>query len=213
MLFRSPRKRPREGIKLRVFSDPMHSATRPIRKVESRTGPHEGASDNPPSDNPPSSNPSGNADGSSPSTPAFDSTQRTGQVFAPVEPGPVPESIGTFRIEGVLGKGGFGIVYRGRDDSLNRPVAIKILRASEQENKTDVAVIERFRREAQVLARVNHPNIIGIYQWGETEQGEFFAMELVEGTSLEEALKTRGRLDAVEAIRIAIEVSRGLRAA
>jgi serine/threonine-protein kinase len=86
-------------------------------------------------------------------------------------------SIGHYRITSKLGEGGMGAVYRATDTKLNRDVAIKVLPPVFAE---DVARMQRFEREAQVLASLNHPNIAGIYG---IEQGAI-VMELVEGEDL-----------------------------
>src|SRR5579863_9297466 len=94
------------------------------------------------------------------------------------EPGPMsaPTSIAHYRITGKLGEGGMGAVYRATDTKLNRDVAIKVLPPAFAQ---DAARMQRFEREAQVLASLNHPNIAAIYG---VEQGAI-VMELVEGAN------------------------------
>jgi serine/threonine protein kinase len=93
-----------------------------------------------------------------------------------------------FVAESILGIGGMGVVYRGRQISLNRPIALKVLK------KTDGGVFgfeDRFRREAQAMALLNHPNIVNIYDFGSLgEQYLFFAMELVDGTDVAEIMRS-----------------------
>ncbi|MCA8956921.1 MAG: protein kinase [Planctomycetes bacterium] len=97
---------------------------------------------------------------------------------------PVPEKVGPYPIEGLLGRGGMGIVYRGRQPSTGRAVAVKVLRPG---LLTD-AMSRRFRREVQVLALLNHPGIAQVYDAGTCDLGfgeqSFFAMELVDGAPL-----------------------------
>jgi serine/threonine protein kinase len=104
-----------------------------------------------------------------------------------------------------------GEVYRGRDPTLNRDVAIKVLPAS---LASDPERLARFRREAQVLASLNHPNIAHVYGFeGATlpdgSTVHFLAMELVEGEDLSERLK-RGVIPVDEAIAIAKQIAEGL---
>src|SRR5690349_13608226 len=88
-----------------------------------------------------------------------------------------PQSIAHYRITAKLGEGGMGAVYRTTDTKLNRDVALKVLPPAFAE---DAARMQRFEREAQVLASVNHPNIAAIYG---VEQGAI-VMELIEGEEL-----------------------------
>ena len=112
-----------------------------------------------------------------------------------------PESIGQFKVIGLLGKGAMGEVYEGKDEALGRRVAIKILGAKHRES-TEFKT--RFLREGRSLAAMNHPNIVQIYAIGEEGGRPFLAMEFLDGEDLGQALKKRGPLhpgDAAEAIR------------
>jgi len=82
-------------------------------------------------------------------------------------------------------------VYLARDQLLDRPVAVKVLF---NEFADDPSFVERFRREAQAAANLNHPNIVGVYDWGEEGGTYFIVMEYVEGRSLAEILRTQGAL-------------------
>jgi Tol biopolymer transport system component len=117
--------------------------------------------------------------------------------------------IGSYEITAPIGAGGMGEVYRARDTKLNRDVAIKVLPASFARNADGVA---RFRREAQVLASLNHPNIASIYGLEETNGDLALALELVDGEDLAERLK-RGLLPLDEALAIAKQLAQGLQAA
>ena len=98
-----------------------------------------------------------------------------------------PETIGRHRVLGVLGAGGMGTVYRGEDPLLKRPVALKVVQGGLREQEE---ALKRFRREAEISARLNHPNVITIYDVGEDPAvGPFIAMELVEGRSLSTLLR------------------------
>src|SRR5262245_32169494 len=108
----------------------------------------------------------------------------------------------------MLGHGGMGAVYRARDPELDRAVAIKVmLEASED-------FIARFRREAQSIARLAHPNIVQIYDFGvDDENNPYFVMELIDGTPLDKVVRERGRLAPLEVIRLARQAAEGLDAA
>ena len=85
------------------------------------------------------------------------------------------------------GTGGMAEVYRARDQLLGRPVALKVLHP---EFAVDRSFVERFRREAQASANLNHPHIVAVYDWG-TEDGTYFmVLEFVEGQSLRDVLRS-----------------------
>jgi len=117
--------------------------------------------------------------------------------------------LGPYEIVSPLGAGGMGEVFRARDTKLNRDVAIKVLPAAFAQDSERVA---RFRREAQVLASLNHPNIAAIHGLEESEGVLALALELVEGDDLAERL-TRGAFPVDEAIAIAKQIAEGLEAA
>src|SRR6266852_4999656 len=94
--------------------------------------------------------------------------------------------IGPYEITSPLGEGGMGIVYRAHDTKLGRDVAIKALPDA---FANDSDRLQRFQREAQVLASLNHPNIAQIYGFEESENARFIVMEFVEGVTLQERLK------------------------
>lgn len=106
-----------------------------------------------------------------------------------------------------IGRGGMADVYLARDVLLDRLVAIKVLFP---EYATDPAFVERFRREAQSAANLNHPNIVSVYDWGRSENTYFMAMEYVPGRTLAEALHDVGQIDAMKAAEVGIEVSAAL---
>lgn len=122
----------------------------------------------------------------------------------------IPAAIGRFEVSGVLGKGGMGIVYRALDPSLDRAVAIKVL---PEAFVCDPEWIARFRREARLLASLNHPNIEAIWSLEEFAEGRFLlSLELVEGKSLRATLE-QGALPVMEAIRINAQVAGAVEAA
>jgi serine/threonine-protein kinase len=120
------------------------------------------------------------------------------------------ERIGHYRIVAELGRGGMGIVYKAHEESLNRFVAIKVLGEHLIE---DPSHVERFLREAQSAASLNHPNIVQIYAVSEEEGQHYFVMEYVSGQSLQQILRTSGPLRPVQVARIAIQTAAGLQAA
>ena len=99
----------------------------------------------------------------------------------------------------MLGKGGFGRVYRVRDLHLEREVALKVLHPSLTQ---DPEVVERFRREAQLAARLNHPNIVNIYDIGERSGLLWYTMELINGPSVAQLVEREGPLPLERVLRI-----------
>jgi serine/threonine protein kinase len=117
--------------------------------------------------------------------------------------------VGPYQIDGPLGKGGMGQVYRARDTRLGRPVALKFLSDGTIANAD---VLERFRREAQALSTLNHPNVCTIYDIGEQAGRPYLVMELMEGQTLKE--RNAGRpYSNEELLAIAIPILDALDAA
>jgi Tol biopolymer transport system component len=110
---------------------------------------------------------------------------------------------------GIIGRGGMGEVYRARDTKLKRDVAIKTL---PDEFSHDVDRLNRFQREAEVLASLNHPNIAAIYDLQEADGARFLVLELVEGETLAERIQ-RGPIPIEEALQIARRICEALEAA
>ena len=121
----------------------------------------------------------------------------------------IDKTIGHYRVLSKLGAGGMGEVYRATDTTLGRDVAIKVLPTAVAQ---DPERLGRFRREAQVLASLNHPSIAAIYGLEESAGVPFLALELVEGEDLAERLK-RGPVPSDEAIGIARQIAEALEAA
>jgi hypothetical protein len=116
-----------------------------------------------------------------------------------------------YRLEQLLGRGGMGAVYRARDMRLDRLVAVKVVRA---ELLSDLEARRRFRREAQIVARLQHPSIVAIFDYGTLpDGGAFLVMELVRGEDLRRVLMREGRLDPVRAARILTSVCSAIEAA
>ena len=114
---------------------------------------------------------------------------------------------GQYTVDRLLGQGGMGAVYLGRDKTLDRPVAIKVI-------KPDVAasdmIRDRFLQEARSVAKLRHPNIVSVYSAGESNGLLWFAMELVEGQSLRELIEKQGRLPHAQVERIVSEIALAL---
>jgi serine/threonine protein kinase len=117
-------------------------------------------------------------------------------VKPPPAPAPSPEEIAKlfpqFEIIECLGRGGMGAVYKARQPRLDRFVALKILL---RERQGDNQFAERFAREARALARLNHPDIVAVYDFGEAGGYPYLVMEFVDGLSLRQLLE-RGKLRA-----------------
>jgi eukaryotic-like serine/threonine-protein kinase len=110
---------------------------------------------------------------------------------------------GRYRILGKLGGGGMANVYLAEDTTLGRRVAIKMLHRRFVE---DAKFVERFRREAKAAAGLNHPNIVGVYDWGQVGSENYIVMEYVEGETLKELVRRRDRLPGGEAVALALEL-------
>jgi eukaryotic-like serine/threonine-protein kinase len=115
-----------------------------------------------------------------------------------------------YQLQEPIGRGLMAIVYRGIDIHTDHVVAIKVLRET---YSSDPKFARRFQKEAEVMASLQHPNIVQVYDSGQTDGTYFTVMELVEGTDLRRYLCSRGILDAHSALIIAHEVARGLGAA
>src|SRR5215831_13059194 len=117
--------------------------------------------------------------------------------------------LGSYEITALLGKGGMGEVYRARDLQLKREVAIKTL---PDEFSRDADRVSRFKREAEVLASLNHPNIANIYDLEEQNGSRYLVLELVEGETLADRI-ANGPVPVEEALTIAKQIAEGLEAA
>jgi GAF domain-containing protein len=135
---------------------------------------------------------------------------RDGAELAPALP--VERTIaGRYRLERLLGRGGMGAVYEAFDEHLRRPVAVKILLPA---LFGDAEALRRFEREARISARLQHPNIVAVHDFGGTETGgAFLVMELLNGVSLRTSLQRNGSLDPPTAARWFRQICAGVRAA
>jgi serine/threonine-protein kinase len=111
--------------------------------------------------------------------------------------------LGRYQLKRVLGKGAMGVVYEGYDPTLNRHVAVKtILKSIAIDAETAAAHSARFVREAQAVARLNHPHIVQVHDFGEQDEVAYLVMEFIEGRELRAYFDAAERFEVVEAVRI-----------
>ncbi len=125
----------------------------------------------------------------------------------PIQPG---DSIGPYVVESFLARGGMGVLLRGLDTMLDRPVAIKVIDPRFADTGDFAA---RFERECKILAKLRHPNIVTIYYFSEWKGAPFFAMELVEGSNLDDRVKRGERVAWRQAVIWMMECCGALEAA
>jgi serine/threonine protein kinase len=123
----------------------------------------------------------------------------------------VGKQIREYEILGIIGKGGMGTVYRARHMYLDEERAIKVIRGQFSENRD---YLERFIREARILTRLRHPNLVLLYEFGNLEQNTFFmVLELINGESVLARIRRMGRIPIDESVKIIREAALGLHAA
>ena len=122
----------------------------------------------------------------------------------------VPGRLGDFLLIEELGRGAMGCVYLAMDETLNRLVALKVIR---KEYGEDPKMLESVQREAQAMATLNHRNIVQVYSFGRIEEQPFFVMELLQGERLDVMMENGALVDEIRALEIAIDVAHGLQAA
>jgi tRNA A-37 threonylcarbamoyl transferase component Bud32 len=110
--------------------------------------------------------------------------------------------LGKFQIRREIGKGAMGIVYEGHDPMIDRVVALKTIRAENLQGEDAQEQLARFRREAQAAGRLTHPNIVGIYDFGEDAGTYFIAMEFVKGRELQSYLEANERFAMHDIVRV-----------
>ncbi len=158
-----------------------------------------------------------NFDNNSPAPSSPDETQtldeaqlatKAKKVPAKPAPGGAKASvIGDYRLLKKLGQGGMGAVYKAHQISLDRDCAIKML---SKELGAKPSFVQRFQREAKVMAKLDHPNILRCFEVGEAQGFHYLSMEFVEGGSVEDWLKKLGKFDIGDALHIVIAVARAL---
>jgi serine/threonine-protein kinase len=122
----------------------------------------------------------------------------------------VPASLGKYEIRGTLGRGAMGVVYDGWDPQIARRVAVKSVPLPTSHDPETAEEIARFRREAQAAGRLTHPNIVGVYDYGETADLAYIVMEYVDGPTLKALLDKRERFPLDSVRRIMGDVLAGL---
>lgn len=123
---------------------------------------------------------------------------------------PEPRTIGKYRIVGILGRGGMGIVYRASDPVIGRDVALKIIRAQDFELREDAGLMVRFRNEARAAGRLNHPAIVTVYDYGEDKELAYIAMECVEGCALKDYLVQHPSIAVIDVFNMMLQLLDGL---
>src|SRR5918994_3479811 len=114
---------------------------------------------------------------------------------------------GRYELHHRLGRGGMAEVYLARDQLLDRPVAVKVLFPA---LATEAGFVERFRREAQSAANLNHPNVVSVFDWGEANGTYFIVMEYVEGHTLADTIRAEGRIHPDRAAEIVSDIAAAL---
>ena len=118
--------------------------------------------------------------------------------------------LGAYRVEGTIGAGSMGEVYKGIDTGLNRRVAIKIL---SEKHRDSPELRARFVREGRAVAAISHPNVVQVFATGSFDERPYIAMELLDGTDLGSTVEKRGPLDSVAAAHAVLDAAQGLAAA
>lgn len=119
-------------------------------------------------------------------------------------------TIAGYEVEGVVGSGGLGILYRARQLRLDRPVALKVV---DPEDTREPVIRERLRREARSVAALDHPNVVPLYEAGEQAGTVYIATRWVDGTELGALIQRDGHLEPGRAARIAAQIASALEAA
>lgn len=122
----------------------------------------------------------------------------------------VPGRLGDFILIEELGRGAMGCVYLAMDESLQRLVALKVIR---KEYGADPKMLETVQREAQAMATLNHRNIVQVYAFGRVKEQPYFVMELLEGERLDEMMEGGKQVSEIRVLEIALDVANGLDAA
>lgn len=121
-----------------------------------------------------------------------------------------PKNIGKYEVQGILGRGGMGVVYKAFDPAIHRQVAIKTITKSAMDPSELQYAIARFRHEAQAVGRLTHPRIAAIFDYGEDENIAYIVMELVNGKSLYEHLQNKAKFELAEIGEIIRQLLDGL---
>lgn len=125
----------------------------------------------------------------------------------------IPETIGKYKINRLLGEGAMGLVYEGMDTAIDRRVAIKTLHPHLLNNRDKEEFLQRFQREAKSAARCTHPNIVMVLEYGEDNDLPFIAMEFVDGMSLQELIQSGKKISLNNSLMIISQLLKAIHAA
>ena len=120
------------------------------------------------------------------------------------------EALGKYEIRRQLGTGAMGTVYEGWDPFIERLVAIKTVQLPKPADEEMAEAVARFRREAQAAGRLVHPNIVGVFDYGETDELAYIVMELVDGPTLKSLLDSNRKFPLTAIVRIMRDLLEGL---
>lgn len=123
-----------------------------------------------------------------------------------------PAFIGRYEIQGILGRGSMGTIYRAHDPDIDRPLAIKLIRADLLDGDEREDFITRFRREAQAVGRCVHPNIVAVYDFALHQGNPFLAMEFVDGVTLAQAIRAAKQMPLEDVVFLILQVLDALQA-
>ncbi len=118
--------------------------------------------------------------------------------------------LGAYRVEGTIGSGSMGEVYRGIDTGLDRRVAIKLL---SEKHRDSAELRQRFVREGRAVAAISHPNVVAVFATGSFDDRPYIAMELLDGADLGSIVERGGALDSLGAAHAVLDAAQGLAAA
>ena len=119
---------------------------------------------------------------------------------------PEIDQIGKYEIRREIGRGAMGVVYEAYDPMIKRVVALKTIRPDQLAGEDAAQMIARFRREAQAAGRLNHPNIVSIYDFGEEDGVWYIAMEFVQGRELKDCFEANERFRIADIVRIMTQI-------
>ncbi len=152
---------------------------------------------------------SGSANSANDPTRAFEPSAES-DFYELADTQPMPKKLGKYEIKERLGRGGMGVVLKAHDPDLHRTVAIKVL---SPELAHSAVARRRFRREAQAVAAISHPNVLTIHSVEAEGETPFIVMEFVAGDSLRQYVDRHGKLTALEVVRLGTQIAMGLAAA
>ena len=140
-----------------------------------------------------------------PTPSGYQRTQSGGLKWQPPSVQHLQTLLPQYEIEALIGRGGMGAVYKGKQRALDRPVAIKLLPPEFDSDEANFT--ERFKNEARIMAKLDHPAIVPVYDFGETSEGQlYFVMAFIDGTDIQQMIQSQGRLPPEYALAITAHV-------